>query len=89
MLERIRDTVDVRIKEGQEGFRRSGRGCRDNLFDFIDFTHAFDAVSHDFLQIALRDHGIPGKLCKLIEVIYSNAIGRIKGAGGYKSEPSN
>ena len=104
VLERIRDTVDVRIKEGQEGFR-SGRGCRDNLFVlraainyalkkkinaeivFIDFTQAFDTVSHDFLQIALRDHGIPGKLCKLIEVIYSNAIGRIKAAGGYKSEP--
>ena len=103
MLERIRDTVDVRIKEGQEGFR-SGRGCHDNLFVlraainyalkkkinaeivFIDFTQAFDTVSHDFLQIALRDHLIPDKFCKLIEVIYSNAIGRIKGANGYKSE---
>ena len=54
---------------------------------FIDFTQAFDTISHDFLQIALKDHGIPDKFCKLIEVIYSNAIGRIKGAMGYKSEP--
>ena len=54
---------------------------------FIDFTQAFDTVNHEFPQIALRDHGIPDKFCKLIEVIYSNAIGRIKGAMGYKSDP--
>ena len=77
VLGRIRDSIDARIKEGQEGFR-NGRGCRDNLFVlraainyalkkkinaeiiFIDFTQAFETVSHDFLhlQIALRDHGI-------------------------------
>ena len=93
VLGRIRDSIDSRIKEGQEGFQ-NGRGCRDKLFVlraainyalkkkinaeivFIDFTQAFDTVSHEFLQIALRDHGIPEKFCKLIEVIYSNAIGR-------------
>ena len=50
-------------------------------------TQAFDTVSHEFLQIALRDHGIPDKFWKLIEVIYSNAIGRIKGSMGYKLDP--
>jgi hypothetical protein len=31
---------------------------------FIDFTQAFDTVSHEFLQIALEEHGIPDVLAR-------------------------
>ena len=104
LLERMRVTIDIRIKEGQEGFR-NGRGCRDNLhvlraainfalknaveteITFIDFTQAFDTVSHEFLQIALIEHGIPEKFRKIIGAIYNSAEGRIKGASGITSDP--
>ena len=104
LLERIKDNIDIRIKEGQEGFR-NGRGCRDNLhvlraainfglkthtkvdMTFIDFTQAFDTVSHEFLQIALEEHNIPPFFRKKIGEIYKHATGRIKGAMGCKSEP--
>ena len=103
ILERIRVSIDARIKEGQEGFR-NGRGCRDNLhvlratinyalknstsaeLIFIDFTQAFDTVSHDFLQIALEEHAIPPKFRDIIGAIYQSAKGRIKGAKGVTSD---
>jgi hypothetical protein len=53
---------------------------------FIDFTQAFDTVSHDFLQIALEEHAIPLKYRTLIGVIYANAKGRIKGSKGATSD---
>ena len=54
---------------------------------FIDFTQAFDTVSHEFLQIALEEHNIPPFFRKKIGEIYKHATGRIKGAMGCKSEP--
>jgi hypothetical protein len=54
---------------------------------FIDFTQAFDTVSHEFLQVALEEHGIPEKFRPLIGAIYRNAAGRIKGQNGHVSDP--
>ena len=105
LLTRLRNTIDSRIRPGQEGFR-SGRGCADNLLvlraaityairnindtkleiTLIDFTQAFDTVSHEFLQVACEEHGIPPKYCRLINAIYKNAVGYIKGYKGSVSE---
>jgi Reverse transcriptase (RNA-dependent DNA polymerase) len=106
ILTRLRDTIDARIRTGQEGFR-SGRGCADNVFvlraainyairninctkldiTLIDFTQAFDTVSHEFLQTACIEHGIPPKYCRLIQAIYRKATGYVKGFKGSMSEP--
>ena len=53
----------------------------------IDFTQAFDTVSHEFLRVACDEHGIPPKYCRLIGAIYKNAVGYIKGYKGSVSEP--
>ena len=53
----------------------------------IDFSQAFDTVSHEFLQVACEEHGIPSKYCRLIAAIYTNAVGHIKGFKGAISDP--
>eukprot|EP00924_Labyrinthula_sp_SR-Ha-C_P011850 snap_masked-scaffold_100-processed-gene-0.5-mRNA-1 protein AED:1.00 eAED:1.00 QI:0/-1/0/0/-1/1/1/0/609 len=44
---------------------------------FIDFQKAFDSVNHDFLQLSLKEHGVPSKLRKLIRVLYKNATVKV------------
>ena len=104
MLMRIRDTIEERMRCGQEGFRNE-RGCSDNLFvirsiinhaiqtgvaleiTFIDYTQAFDTISHEFLQISMEEHGLPLKIREVIGAIYKNAMGRVRGSFGAMSEP--
>jgi Reverse transcriptase (RNA-dependent DNA polymerase) len=54
---------------------------------FIDFTQAFDTVSHEFLGIAMAEHNIPLKFQRLVLMIYANATARIKGPKGSMSDP--
>jgi hypothetical protein len=104
MLIRIRDTIEERMRTGQEGFRNA-RGCSDNLFvirsiinhaiktgvllelTFIDYTQAFDTISHEFLQISMEEHGLPPKIREIIGAIYKNAVGRVRGSFGAMSDP--
>eukprot|EP00924_Labyrinthula_sp_SR-Ha-C_P003219 augustus_masked-scaffold_15-processed-gene-2.11-mRNA-1 protein AED:1.00 eAED:1.00 QI:0/0/0/0/1/1/4/0/823 len=44
---------------------------------FIDFQKAFDSVNHDFIQLSLKEHGVPSKLRKLIRVLYKNATVKV------------
>jgi hypothetical protein len=55
----------------------------------IDFTQAFDTVSHEFLPTVLKEHYIPDHIIDLIMTIYKDAEGVIKGANGCKSKPFN
>jgi hypothetical protein len=104
MLILIRDTIEERMKCGQEGFRNE-RGCCDNLFvirsiinhalrigvpleiTFIDYTQAFDTISHEFLKISMEEHGLPLKIREVIGAMDKNAMGRVRGSFGAKSEP--
>ena len=54
---------------------------------FIDFTQAFNTVSHKFLISAMGEHGIPPKYQRLVQMIYQNATARIKDPNGTQSEP--
>jgi exonuclease III len=54
---------------------------------FIDFTQAFDTVSHSFLDIAMDEHCVPPKYRRLVQMIYAHATARIKGPNGSMSEP--
>jgi hypothetical protein len=53
----------------------------------VDYSQAFDTVSHQFLQTSLEEHGVPPKLRSVIGSIYRDAIGRIRGADGMLSDP--
>eukprot|EP00924_Labyrinthula_sp_SR-Ha-C_P008324 augustus_masked-scaffold_11-processed-gene-9.56-mRNA-1 protein AED:1.00 eAED:1.00 QI:0/0/0/0/1/1/2/0/636 len=44
---------------------------------FIDFQKAFDSVNHDFLQLSLKEHGVPRNLRKIIRVLYKNATVKV------------
>ena len=60
---------------------------------FIDYTAAFDTVSHKFLDQALSSAGISTKLRRIVQAIFSAASGcvRITKPGGCQeiSEPFN
>ncbi|KAG7311380.1 hypothetical protein JYU34_002422 [Plutella xylostella] len=45
---------------------------------FIDFTKAFDSISHEYLQRSLLQQGIETKYIQLLGEIYSNGSARIK-----------
>ena len=51
---------------------------------FIDYTAAFDSISHRFLDEALTDAGVSTKVRRIIRAIYSTATGivRIKQPSG-------
>eukprot|EP00924_Labyrinthula_sp_SR-Ha-C_P015902 augustus_masked-scaffold_4-processed-gene-12.37-mRNA-1 protein AED:1.00 eAED:1.00 QI:0/0/0/0/1/1/4/0/1011 len=44
---------------------------------FIDFQKAFDSVNHDFIQLSLKEHGVPSKHRKLIRVLYKNSTVKV------------
>ena len=46
-------------------------------FAFIDYTKAFDSLSHQYLLKTLNNQGIPSSIIKIIERVYSNLRARI------------
>jgi exonuclease III len=54
---------------------------------FIDFSQAFDTVDHNFLQISMKEHGLPSIYCELIGAIYIDSKACIKGAKSQLSSP--
>ena len=43
------------------------------VITYIDFTAAFDSISHSYLLNALSSYGVPPKYCRLIRAIYNAA----------------
>ena len=67
--------------------RHAIKSITDVQISFVDFTQAFDTISHDFLKISLEEHNVPPKYVRLILMIYANATAKIKGANGNVSDP--
>ena len=57
------------------------------ILTYIDFTAAFDSISHSYLLNALYSYGVPAKYCRLIRAIYNAAAVRVRlqGRDGSKS----
>ena len=57
------------------------------IITYIDFTAAFDSISHSYLLNALYSYGVPAKYCRLIRAIYNAAAVRVRiqGRDGSKS----
>lgn len=45
---------------------------------FIDYSKAFDSISHKAIWESLENQGIPSKYINIIKNIYSNSVARIK-----------
>ena len=51
------------------------------IITYIDFTAAFDSISHSYLLNALSSYGVPAKYCRLIRAIYNTAAVRVRMQG--------
>ena len=49
-----------------------------SLATFVDFSKAFDTLHHNWIWLSLREHNVPDKLIRLIQVIYNSASVSIK-----------
>ena len=61
------------------------------IFTYIDFTAAFDSISHSYLLNALTQYNVPLKYCRLIHEIYNSAKVRVRlqEPGGTRSYSRN
>ena len=61
------------------------------IITYIDFTAAFDSISHSYLLNALQSYGVPAKYCRLIQAIYNSAAVRVRiqGRDGSKNYSRN
>ncbi len=67
------------------------RGIVQAVIPYIDFTAAFDSISHSYLTRALKEYNVPLKYCRLVKSIYSSAKVRVRlqEPGGYRSYSRN
>ena len=54
------------------------------VITYIDFTAAFDSISHSYLLTTLKQYGMPLKYCRLVKAIYDDAAAcvRLQEPGG-------
>ena len=61
------------------------------IITYIDFTAAFDSISHSYLLNALKEYGVPLKYCRIVKAIYNSAAVRVRQQepGGSRSYSRN
>ena len=59
--------IDKLLEEAEDVTRSAA------VITYIDFTAAFDSISHQYLSKALHEYGVPLKHCILVKVIYDSA----------------
>ena len=55
------------------------------IFTYMNFTAAFDTMSHPYLLDMLKRYGIPSKYCRLVKAIYEAAAVRVQERGGIRA----
>jgi hypothetical protein len=53
------------------------RANEEAMLGFIDYTAAFDSLSHRFLDESLAEAMVPPKIRRLIAAIYANSTGSV------------
>src|SRR6218665_3693675 len=104
VLERIRDKTESEINDEQAGFRRGKRNQITNLrilmqklkehqqplyMCFVDFTKAFDNISHEQLWVTMTEMGYPVHIIILLTKLYGKQQARVRvewGPGGLSNE---
>ena len=77
--------IDKLLKEAEDETRSAA------VITYIDFTAAFDSISHQYLLKALHEYGVPLKYCRLVKAIYDSAKVRVRlqEPGGEKTYSRN
>src|SRR6218665_1401610 len=101
VLERIRDKTESEINDEQAGFRREKRSQITNLrilmqklkehqqplyMCFVDFTKAFDNISHEQLWVTMTEMGYPVHIIILLTKLYGKQKARVRVAGRLSNE---
>ena len=55
--------IDKLLEEAEDETRSAA------VITYIDFTAAFDSISHQYLLKALHEYGVPLKYCRLVKAI--------------------
>ena len=98
IITRIRDTVDIRLRQEQTGFRR-GRRTIEQIFimrniieqvnanlnvSFVDFEKAFYSIDRGILWEIMREYGIPSTLITMVKAMYEQGkCAVVDGCGSY------
>ena len=64
--------IDKLLEEAEDETRSAA------VITYIDFTAAFDSISHHYLLKALRDYVAPLKYCRLVKAIYDSSKVRVR-----------
>ena len=60
--------IDKLLKEAEDDTKSAA------VITYIDFTAAFDSISHQYLIKALHEYGVPLKYCRMVKAIYDSAM---------------
>ena len=97
LLKRMKDAVDLTLRDNQAGFRKN-RSCADQIaslhiiieqslewnplyINFIDFEKAFDSVDRHTLWRLMKHYGIPEKIISIVQSIYQGMFCRVVHSG--------
>ena len=73
-----RDNILILVMTIQHLLENALPGESKGVITYIDFTAAFDSISHSFLLNALKEYNVPLKYCRLIKAIYDSAAVRVR-----------
>ena len=87
LIDRIRDGVDINLKEEQAGFKK-GRNTVEQIsrniieqvvewqstlyITFVDFGKSFDSAYGESLWKIMAVYGIPHKIIKMVQILYED-----------------
>ena len=86
-----RDNITILITTINHLLQGAERDIVQAVIPYIDFTAAFDSISHSYLTRALKEYGVPVKYCRLVKAIYKSAEVRVRlqEPGGHRSYSRN
>ena len=82
-----RDNILILVMTVHHLLKSAEQGISKGVIAYIDFTAAFDTISHSFLLQSLRDYEVPPKYCRLVQAIYQSAAVkvRLQEPGGHRT----
>ena len=73
-----RDNILILVMTVHHLLKSAEQGISKGVIAYIDFTAAFDSISHSFLLQSLRDYEVPPKYCRLVQAIYHSAAVKVR-----------
>ena len=82
-----RDNILILVMTVNHLLKSAEQGISQGVIPYIDFTAAFDSISHSYLLNALKAYDVPPKHCRLVQAIYKSAEVkvRLQEPGGHRT----